>query len=85
MRIISQDTANIQSFNKGEKLVQGSTLTPTANRRVKRGSRRLKSRYKLRRGKLENVLSFLKITKDEQYYTNEKKHDLEGKRIKERR
>jgi len=82
VRIISQDATNLQSFNKGEKLVKGSTLTPTANRRVKRGSRRLKSRYKLRRGKLENVLSFLGITKDEKYYTNERKNDVLGKRIK---
>ena len=78
VRIISQDTANIQSFNEGKKLVQGSTLTPTASRRVKRGIRRMKSRYKLRRGKLENVLSFLEITKDEKYYTNEKKLNPEG-------
>jgi CRISPR-associated endonuclease Csn1 len=59
VRIISQDTTNLQSFIKGEKLVKGSTLTPTANRRVKRGIRRLKSRYKLRRGKLHQVLDFL--------------------------
>ncbi len=82
VRIISQDTANILSFNKGEKLIHGSTLTPTANRRVKRSSRRCKSRYILRRGKLENVLSFLRITKDEKYYTNERKNDADGKRIK---
>ena len=82
VRIISQDAANVLSFNKGEKLIQGSTLTPTANRRVKRGSRRLKSRYKLRRGKLDNVLSFLNIVRDEKYYTNERKNDVDGKRIK---
>ena len=82
VRIISQDTANILSFNKGEKLIQGSTLTPTANRRVKRGSRRLKSRYKLRRGKLDNVLSFLNIVRDEKYYTNERKNDADGRRVK---
>lgn len=83
VRIISQDPGNLMSFNKGEKLSNGSsTLTPTANRRVKRGARRLKSRYKLRRGKLENVLSFLKITKDEKYYTNERKNDANGTRIK---
>jgi len=82
VRIISQDTDNILSFNKGEKLIQGSTLTPTASRRVKRGGRRLKSRYKLRRGKLENILIFLGIIKDERYYTNERINDENGKRIK---
>ena len=82
VRIISQDTTNLQSFDKGEKLVKGSTLTPTANRRAKRGGRRLKSRYKLRRGKLENVLSFLNIVRDENYYTNERRNDADGNRIK---
>jgi CRISPR/Cas system Type II protein with McrA/HNH and RuvC-like nuclease domain len=82
VRIISQDTANILSFNKGEKMIKGSTLTPTANRRVKRSSRRLKSRYKLRRQKLNNVLAFLNIVHDEKYYTNERKNDANGKRIK---
>jgi CRISPR-associated endonuclease Csn1 len=83
VRIISQDAANMQSFNKGEKLIQGSTLTPTANRRVKRGSRRVKSRYKLRRGKLNDVLTKgLKIVRDEKYYTNERKNDVNGNRIK---
>lgn len=65
VRIISQDTGNLMSFNKGEKLSNGSsTLTPTANRRVKRGSRKLKSRYKLRRGKLHQVLDYLKMLPD---------------------
>ena len=83
VRIISQDTGNLLSFSKGEKMSNGqTTLTPTANRRVKRSSRRLKSRYKLRRGKLDSVLAFLKIVRDEKYYTNERKNDTNGKRIK---
>lgn len=72
VRIISQDSKNADSFNKGEKLNTGKTLTPTAKRRQARGSRRMKSRYKLRRGKLTNVLSFLKMNPDEKYYTNQK-------------
>lgn len=59
VRIIKQDTDSIQQFNAGQKLNIGSKKTPTANRREKRGSRRLKSRYKLRRQKLYQILDFL--------------------------
>jgi len=71
VRIIAQDT---ERFDRGLTLndPKGSTLTPTANRRVKRGIRRMKSRYKLRRGKLETVLDFIGLTPDKAYYTNEK-------------
>lgn len=72
VRIIPQDSDNIKSFNEGKKLIQKKTTTPTAKRRQMRGSRRMKSRYKLRRGKLSNVLSFLKMNPDEKYYTNQK-------------
>ena len=64
VRIISQDTSSVQSFNKGQKLTSATTSTPTANRRKKRGMRRLKSRYKLRRGKLHNVLDKLNMLPD---------------------
>lgn len=71
VRIISQDT---ERFDKGLTLndPKGSTLTPTANRRVKRGVRRMKSRYKLRRDKLGRVLDFIGMNPDRAYYTNEK-------------
>ncbi|HEX5155066.1 MAG TPA: HNH endonuclease domain-containing protein [Parafilimonas sp.] len=72
VRIIPQDTDNITSFNKGEKLVKGSTLTPAAKRRKARGSRRMKSRYKLRRGKLIAVLSFLGMLPEGSYELDEK-------------
>ena len=50
VRIISQDT---ERFDQGKTLndSKGTALTPTANRRKYRGSRRMKSRYKLRRDK----------------------------------
>jgi CRISPR/Cas system Type II protein with McrA/HNH and RuvC-like nuclease domain len=71
VRIIAQDT---ERFDKGLTLndPKGSTLTPTANRRKYRGSRRMKSRYKLRRDKLGRVLDFINMTPDTAYYTNEK-------------
>ena len=71
VRIIAQDT---ERFDKGLTLndPKGSTLTPTANRRVKRGVRRMKSRYKLRRDKLGRVLDFMGMSPDKAYYTNEK-------------
>lgn len=77
VRIINQDT---ERFDKGLTLndPKGNTLTPTATRRKYRSSRRMKSRYKLRRGKLKNLLSFLKMTPDENYFTHKK-----GKRGKE--
>ena len=74
VRIISQDT---DKFDKGEKLNQGSTLTPTANRRKFRGMRRMRNRYKLRRNKLYKVFSLLGIKPDETYFTN-----VKGKRGK---
>lgn len=72
VRIIPQDSDNVKSFNEGKKLIQKKTTTPTAKRRQARGSRRLKSRYKLRRGKLANVIAFIKMNPDERYYTNQK-------------
>ena len=71
VRIIAQDT---ERFDRGLTLndPKGSTLTPTANRRVKRGVRRMKSRYKLRRDKLGRVLDFIGMNPDKAYYTNEK-------------
>lgn len=71
VRIIAQDT---ERFDKGLTLndPKGSTLTPTANRRVKRGVRRMKSRYKLRRDKLGRVLDFIGMNPDKAYFTNEK-------------
>lgn len=71
VRIIAQDT---ERFDKGLTLndPKGSTLTPTASRRVKRGVRRMKSRYKLRRDKLGRVLDFIGMSPDKAYYTNEK-------------
>lgn len=81
VRIIAQDT---ERFDKGLTLndPKGSTLTPTATRRKYRGARRMKSRYKLRRDKLNKILTALGIDPDEKYYTNEKKVNAEGKRIK---
>jgi len=81
VRIIAQDT---ERFDKGLTLndPKGSTLTPTATRRKYRGARRMKNRYKLRRDKLKKVLTALGIESDEKYYTNEKKVNKEGKRIK---
>ena len=76
VRIISQDTTNIQSFNEGKELVKGSTLTPTASRRVKRGSRRLKSRYKLRRDKLMKILEFINILPIGAKFKDENKKDI---------
>ena len=64
VRIIKQDTDSITQFNAGKKLNDGSKATPTAQRRQKRGSRRLKSRYKLRRQKLQQVLDVLKMLPD---------------------
>jgi len=67
VRIISQDSKNADSFNKGEKLNTGRTLTPSAKRRQARGSRRMKSRYKLRRGKLCAILKVLNMLPDGSY------------------
>lgn len=71
VRIIAQDT---ERFDKGLTLndPKGSTLTPTANRRKYRSSRRMKSRYKLRRDKLGRLLDFIGMNPDKAYYTNEK-------------
>ena len=71
VRIISQDT---ERFDKGQTLndPKGSTLTPTANRRKYRSSRRMKSRYKLRRDKLSRILDAINMTPDQAYYTNQK-------------
>lgn len=71
VRIIAQDT---ERFDKGLTLndPKGSTLTPTANRRKYRGSRRLKSRYKMRRDKLRRILNFTGMNPDKAYYTNER-------------
>jgi CRISPR/Cas system Type II protein with McrA/HNH and RuvC-like nuclease domain len=59
-RIIPQEEEQ-RRFIEGKPLndPKGSTLTRTAQRRVKRGSRRMKSRYKLRRDKLLLVLDIL--------------------------
>lgn len=58
VRIIKQDD---ERFKRGQTLndPKGTTLTPTATRRKFRGSRRMKSRYKLRRDKLLTVLNVL--------------------------
>src|ERR1700753_295145 len=71
VRIIAQDT---ERFDKGLTLndAKGSTLTPTASRRKDRSSRRVKSRYKLRRNKLEKILDFIGMAPDKTYYTNDK-------------
>ncbi|MER3471186.1 MAG: hypothetical protein C4330_07600 [Chitinophagaceae bacterium] len=71
VRIISQDT---ERFDRGQTLndPKGSTLTPAANRRKYRSSRRTKSRYKLRRDKLNKVLQTMGIHPDENYFTNKK-------------
>jgi len=79
IRIISQDTDSIQQFNKGKKLNEGTKATPTALRRKYKSSRRLKSRYKLRREKLKQVLAFLGMMPDEKYYTNDKTATRKGK------
>jgi CRISPR/Cas system Type II protein with McrA/HNH and RuvC-like nuclease domain len=69
VRIIAQDT---ERFDRGLKLndPKGSTLTPTATRRKYRGSRRMKSRYILRRDKLNKVLEATGLKPDASYYTN---------------
>ncbi len=71
IRIIAQDT---ERFDRGETLndPKGSTLTPAANRRKYRGARRMRNRYKLRRGKLEHILAFISMNPDKAYYTNNK-------------
>nr|AME16455.1 CRISPR-associated protein Cas9 [uncultured bacterium] len=71
VRIISQDTTR---FDQGKTLndSKGSTLTPTAQRRKYRGARRMRNRYKLRRGKLSLLLDFLGMTPDKSFFTNEK-------------
>lgn len=71
VRIISQD---VSRFEQGKPLndSKGSTLTPTAQRRKYRGARRMKSRYKLRRGKLALLLDFLGMQPDKSYFTNKK-------------
>jgi CRISPR/Cas system Type II protein with McrA/HNH and RuvC-like nuclease domain len=79
VRIISQDTDSIQQFNKGKKLNEGTKATPTAQRRKYKSSRRLKSRYKLRREKLKQVLAFLGMMPDEKYYTSDKTATRKGK------
>ncbi|MDZ4667428.1 MAG: HNH endonuclease domain-containing protein [bacterium] len=70
VRIIAQDT---ERFDRGLTLndSKGTTLTPTASRRVKRGVRRMNNRYKLRRDKLTKVLSSIGLEPDKNYYTNE--------------
>lgn len=72
VRIIPQNSDNVKSFNEGKRLNIGKTSTPAAKRRQARGSRRMKSRYKLRRSKLANILALLKMSPDEKYYTNQK-------------
>jgi CRISPR-associated endonuclease Csn1 len=79
VRIIKQDTASKQQFEKGLKLNTTSSSTPTATRRTKRGSRRLKSRYKLRRQKLTQVLECLGMTPNEAFYTKDKTAKRKGK------
>lgn len=66
VRIISEEEMQ-RRFNEGNKLNEGDTLTPTAKRRVKRSSRKLKSRYKLRRDKLCSVLEILGMLPDNSY------------------
>ncbi len=78
VRIIKQDTDSIQQFNLGQKLNTSSKSTPTAKRRQKRGSRRLKSRYKLRRQKLTQVLEFLGMIPDNSFYTKDKTAKRKG-------
>lgn len=76
VRIIKQDTDNITSFNKGEKLNNDSKATPAAKRRQKRGARRLKSRYKLRRDKLIKVLEYLEMLPVGAKYIDENKNEI---------
>ena len=70
VRIIAQDT---ERFDRGQTLndPKGSTLTPTANRRKYRSSRRMKSRYKLRRDKLLTVLEAIGLKPDGSFLYNE--------------
>jgi len=60
VRIIPADEMQ-RRFNEGKKLNDGEKHTPTADRRIKRSSRRTSSRYKLRRDKLLAVLEYLKL------------------------
>lgn len=61
-RIIPMDTEMITRFVSGQKIGtdNGVAISPTAKRRVKRGSRRLKQRYILRRTRLIKVFKILK-------------------------
>lgn len=77
VRIISADEMQ-RRFDAGLKLNEGEKLTPTAKRRVKRGARRLKSRYKLRRDKLCTILEMLGMLPDASY---ERITNKNGKRI----
>lgn len=67
VRIIPQNSDNETSFNAGKKLNTGKTSTPSAERRKARGSRRMKSRYKLRSGKLCAILKMLNLLPDGSY------------------
>jgi CRISPR-associated endonuclease Csn1 len=61
-RIIPMDTEMIMKFEKGLKIgtdEKGIAVSPTAKRRAKRGSRRLKQRYILRRTRLIKVFKIL--------------------------
>lgn len=80
VRIISQDT---ERFDRGLTLndSKGNTLTPTANRRVKRGGRRMKSRYKLRRGKLLSVLNVLGMKPEGSFIYKSLQNNTKGKWI----
>jgi CRISPR/Cas system Type II protein with McrA/HNH and RuvC-like nuclease domain len=60
VRIIPAEEMH-RRFEQGQKLNDKNAKTPTAERRTNRGARRLNSRYKLRRGKLLNVLEFMGI------------------------
>lgn len=77
VRIISEEEMQ-RRFDKGNKLNDGDTLTPTAKRRVKRSARKLKSRYKLRRDKLCSVLDILGMLPDDSY---KKELNKNGKEI----
>lgn len=70
VRIIAQDT---ERFDRGQTLndPKGTTLTPTATRRKYRSSRRMKSRYKLRRDKLLLVLEYMGLKPDGSFLYNE--------------
>lgn len=80
-RIIPLDGEYLQKFESG---TQG--ITKAANRRQKRGSRRLKHRYKLRRTRLLKVFKSLKwipedfILDDSREYKSRIKYDDEFKR-----